>query len=206
MSPTATKTPPKAPKARNPLTELDQLEQAWREAETRAGEASSKHAEAFNGHRELADQRRRLAHGDPNLVDHLGNPNPDIENNPIRQLDTEAEKLGDVADLQARKDHARRLADAEKGRWSAYVSDNFTEIVHALEPEAEAKVAAVRAAGEQLAAAAADWLGFHARSVELTTPVAWINAQSVPDNGGPTKLKEGAEGLTLPLPLPRLPS
>jgi hypothetical protein len=200
---TATKA--KAPKAPDLLAEVDRLERAWREAEAKAKDAGTKHAQAFNRHTELADQRRRLAHREPHLVDHLGQPNPDITDNPVKAIDAEIAKLGDVNDLLARRDHARRLTEAAKQDWAGLVAEHFTEIVSALEPEAEAKVAAVQAAGEQLAAAVNDWLLMHARAVELTTAVAHVDGRSVPDNGGPTKLKQDAEALTLPLPLPRLP-
>jgi hypothetical protein len=129
-----------------------------------------------------------------------------VADNAVAKIDKKIEQLGDLADLGARVEHARRLEGAAKRAWEAFIAQNFRAVVASITPEAKAMSAAIRAAGDQLAAALDDWLRMHGRSVGLTVPVAGIDGRSVPDPGPIVGLKRSVENLDVPPPLPSGPS
>jgi len=143
------------------LAELKQLEAAWADAERHARAASVEHYSTLNRARELVDERQRVAHRDPTLVDHQGNPAE--PGNPIAKLDAQLGELGDLEELAARARHAAEVAAKCKADAYAFIGPNFERIVEALHDEAVARRAAVQAAATALADEAEAYLGFAQR-------------------------------------------
>ncbi len=146
---TATKAKPKSE-----LTELERFEARWAKAAEEAKALGHEHHTKLTRARELGDQRQRLTHRQPGLVDHHQQPLATINDNPVVQLDRETEALGDLADLGAQVEHARQLERVAKQDVQAYVAEHYTAILEALEAEgdrhAEALNAAIATVAEEL--------------------------------------------------------
>ncbi len=143
---TATKAKPKSE-----LTELERFEAKWAKAAEEAKALGHEHHTKITRAQELGDQRQRLTHRQPGLVDHHQQPLASIKDNPIVQLDQETEALGDLADLRAQVEHARQLERVAKDDTQAYVAEHYTGILEALEAEGDGHAEALNAAIGDLA-------------------------------------------------------
>ena len=124
------------------LAGLAEREEAWGEAKAEAGQLSTEFTAKLNQARALTDRRHQLITREPGLVDHQLNPLPG-KDNPVAAIDAELTALGDVVDLQARMDHARKLEERAKQAAQDFTSAHLDEILAALEPQAEATAAEV---------------------------------------------------------------
>ena len=143
---TATKTRPKA----DSLAELQARERAHSEAKAHASELGSEWGAKSREYEALQDHRRRLVYRNPALVDHHGNADPDVEDNPVAAIDAQVAGLGDLGDLQARVHHARRLEQSAKQAADDFTCAHLDELFAAAVPEAEAMSAEVARVMAQL--------------------------------------------------------
>ncbi len=91
------------PNIEDGLSEREQkLSEASAAADRLARELGGKLKEA----QALIDQRRQLVHHQPELVTHTGEPTS--KSNEVAGIDRELRKLGDLEDLRAQAEHARR--------------------------------------------------------------------------------------------------
>jgi len=151
----------------DPLAQLEQLEQTHAEAKAEADkigrEAYAKQRRAS----ELTEERRRLVHRSPGLVDHRDQPLASIKSNPIAAIDAEIEKLGDLADEAAKAAHAGRLAARAEADIRGHVSEHFAAIVAAELPTREAEAEDVRNLAASLIAGLDRYVGGNQRSTHL---------------------------------------
>jgi hypothetical protein len=132
---TATKTRPKT----DVRAALAEREQAWADAKAEADSLGSEFDQKFRQAEALGDEPRRLIQHEPGLVDHHGNPV--AEDNPAAAIDRQLTALGDLADLLARKEHARALAERAKQAATDYTCAHLDVLLAELQTEAEATVA-----------------------------------------------------------------
>ena len=159
---TATKTRPKA----DPLVELQARERAHAAAKATASGLGSEFGAVSRQLQALQDQRRRLVFHQPGLVDHHGQPNPDVDDNPVAAVDAQIAGLGDVEDLHARMLHARQLEQSAKQAKDDYACAHLDAVFAAFGPDAEALVAKVVGLMAELGAGASEYLGM----------AQWVNA------------------------------
>jgi hypothetical protein len=155
---TATKTRPTT----DVLAALAEREQVWADAKAEASRLGSEFGVKSREAEALRDQRRRLIHDEPGLVDHTGQPAAG-KDNPVKRIDSELAALGDLPDLAAQVQHARQLEERAKQATNDYVAAHLDEILSALGPEANAAVAEVARCMADLAAAAGSYLGMARR-------------------------------------------
>ena len=125
---------PKATKKKSALENLLALEEARDTAKEEASRIGSEYHAKFQQFRGLHDRRHQLAHREPRLIDHQGQPAE--PGNAIAEIDEEIAALGDLNDLQARVEHARKVEDKAKEDVTAYAARSFYAIVAELKPEA----------------------------------------------------------------------
>jgi hypothetical protein len=148
----------------------------------------------------LADQRRRLVHRDPELVDHLGVPvGPD---NPAGEIDKQIAALGDLDDLGRRVEHARQIERSAKQSWGDFVASHYPELIEASKPEAEAVANSANEAARALAEELNRYLEFHSRIAGYTHPVQGITTHVVPGLQEAVDLRRVAESVDLKPPIP----
>ncbi len=164
--PTATKAKPKSE-----LTELGRFEAKWAKAAEEAKALGREHHTKVTRAQELGDQRQRLTHRQPGLVDHHQQPLASIKDNPVVQLDRETEALGDLADLGAQVEHARQLERVAKQDVQAYVAEHYTAILEALEAEGDRHAEALNAAIATVAEELERYIGHCQRLAGLATMV-----------------------------------
>ena len=199
--PTATAT--RKRKTASALEQVHEREAAWKAAQDEATTQGRAAADAVERSRALHDERRRLVHREPGLVDHLNQPLD--KDGPIAALDKEIGELGDLAERQARYDHSRRLTDRAKQSWQDYVAGHLPEIVDELRPEAEAVTETTNGLIAAAHRGAAEYLGF-VRRVEGYVGAAKRDTRSVPGLDAASELVRFLEGWQLVPPLPKVPS
>jgi hypothetical protein len=158
---TATRSRPKT----DVLAGLAEREDAWATAKAEASKLGSELGLKTREGEALVDQRRRLAHHEPGLVDHQGNPNPAVKDNPVAAIDSQLTALGDLVDLRARVEHARALEERAKQSAQDFTCSHLDEILVELEPDGQVLVAEVVRVMGEMHVAAADLLNM-ARRVE----------------------------------------
>ena len=197
---TATRSRTKA----NALAGLDEREQVWQAAKLEAGQLASELGAKSREAEALLTERGRLVHRDPGLVDHQGNPNPDVKDNPVAKVDGQLGKLGklgDLQDLRARMDHARKLEESAKQATHDYTASHLDEILAALGPQAEATVAEITRCMGELAEASRAYLGLAQRVNSLKGTVRERQHLRVPALDVGSDLLRQASG-DQPPPLP----
>jgi hypothetical protein len=154
---TATKTRPKA----DALAALAEREQAWADAKGEADRLGSEFDQKFRQAEALGDERRRLIHHEPGLVDHHGNPVAD--DNAAAAIDRQLTALGDLADLHAQADHARKLEERAKQAATDYTCAQLDALLAELQPQAEATATEVARCMAELAEASTAYLNMARR-------------------------------------------
>jgi hypothetical protein len=195
MASTATKTT--KPSAADGLAERGRkLDKARADASALGTELATKLRQV----QALADERRRLVHRDPTLVDHLGVPvGP---NNPVGKVDQEVEKLGDLQDLAQRAEHARQIERSAQQSWDDYVASHFSELLDAKREEAVAVAASANEAARAFEAELRNYMEFHGRIAGLTRPVPGIDTRIVPGLNTAADLLRLIEPVDLVPPIP----
>ena len=151
------------PRQTDPLAELEAREKAWAEAKATAAGLGSEFGAVSRQLQALQDQRRRLVFHQPALVDYHGQPNPDVDDNPVAAVDAQIAELGDLEDLHARMLHARQLEQSAKQAKDDYTVAHLDELFAAFGPDAEALVAEVVGLMAELGAGASEYLGMAQR-------------------------------------------
>ena len=173
---TATKTKTTKP---SPLAKIKAAEAAWAKAQDAASEASREHSERMRLTQGLTDERRRLAHHDPELVNYKGQPaKPD---NAIAKIDLKLAKL-DVDDAAARVNHARELERVARQRFEDLVRAHGDALDAKRRPEGEALLAEYVEKAAALAEVSERILGFGKRSFELAH-IRQIDTRRIPIDG-----------------------
>lgn len=193
---TATKT-----KSDDPLVELQRLEDASGKVKGLADRLSRDHYSKLLRHRDLQDERRRLIHREPGLVDHTSAPID--EENAIASLDREIAGLGDLDDLGAQKDHAGLLAVRANETVRAYVKENYASVIRDLRGQGEARAAAANAGASVAREEAMAYVNFCNRVANLVHIVGG-DTRSVPGMDAAHELAKANDGWDLPLPLPEV--
>jgi hypothetical protein len=166
MTPTATK-PPKPKPAQSPLKALEEREAEITALRAEARDLGRRSKEAHDQFRALHDERQRLTVREPGLFDHTGQPNPDVKDNPVAEVDKALRLLPDINDLAAQYEHSKKLqARAEQGLRD-YVASRSAELAAALEPLAESVLADAEAKITEAQVAADAVLGFAQRWEQL---------------------------------------
>ena len=152
--------------------------------------------------RQLTDERVELVNRQPELVDHRHAPVD--EANAVADVDRRLAELGDLGDLAARVEHARRLEQSARQRFEDLVRNNRDELHASRVPEGEALVDAYREAGATLVAVAEQLLGFAQRSQEIEAICGFARERRVPIDEASRRLREAREiaASTPPVPLP----
>lgn len=183
------------------LAELEKYEERWQAAADGASQASRTFAEKHAKALALLDQARAAAHRDPELIDHQGNPvDP---KNEVGKLHGEIAKLGDLADLQARAEHARKIEEKAKREAHAFIAENYDAIVEALEPEAETIKRAVQERAQALAEVADSYLGMVQRVQGFQAADRTLSSIRVPgleDASNLVRIAQGFRDTELPNP------
>jgi hypothetical protein len=123
------------------LASLAEREETWAAAKAEADRIGTELGVKARQAEALVDERRRLVHHEPGLTDHQGNPNPGVKDNPVAEVDSQLTALGDLVDLRAQYDHARRLEERAKQSAEDYTAAHLDAILAALQPDADALVA-----------------------------------------------------------------
>jgi hypothetical protein len=160
---TATPTRRKA----DPLTELHRREQAIEKARKQDRRDGRDLANKVQRSRELHDERRRLIHREPGLVDHLGNPVD--KKNPIAEIDREIASLGDLTEAQAKYEHAKALLVRAEQSLRDYVAAHIEAILDGTRPESQTITDELNAAIANAREKADAYLGHVQRCEQLTT-------------------------------------
>jgi hypothetical protein len=200
---TATPTKPKLTPARA-LAEFTKRGEKWAEAKRVHNELARELADKLTASRQLHDQRQALFHYEPELFDHHNHPVSD--DNAAAAIDRDLEALGDLSELQAKVDHAARLAESAKQAQGDYAGAHFAAIVEGRRSEAEAvKEAVARDTATALTSAAA-YLDF----IRWSEGVCTFSGRSprlvagLESAGELLRVLEGWD--RLPVPLPEMPS
>jgi hypothetical protein len=125
---TATKSKPA------PLERVKQAEVAWLGTRDAATAAGREHSETANRARALEDQRRKVVHQHPELVNHRHEP-VDTEN-PVAKIDAELAKL-DVADAELKYRHCQELERVARQRFQDLVRAHGPAVEEARREEGE---------------------------------------------------------------------
>jgi hypothetical protein len=145
------------------LASLAEREETWAAAKAEADRIGTELGVKARQAEALVDERRRLVHHEPGLTDHQGNPNPGVKDNPVAEVDSQLTALGDLVDLRAQYDHARRLEERAKQSAEDYTAAHLDAILAALQPDADALVAEVARRMAELAEASGAYLGMAGR-------------------------------------------
>jgi hypothetical protein len=194
---TATRTEP------NVRAAFDEREAKYAEARAKASQLGSDFGIKLRRAQELHDERRRLAHKDPALVDHTGAPVS--EDNPVAAFDREIQELGDLEDLNQRAEHARKLEQSAKQSLDDYIATHFWELMETFQAEAQAVADSTNEAAKGLAHELHRYLRFHQRMAGLTAPVQGITAHVVPGLDAVSNFLKVVEAIDLPAPIPQTP-
>ncbi len=172
---TATRKPPK----HTALRELEELEQAQAEAAEEASTLGREHGKTARQLQALHDERRRLIFREPGLADHNHRPLDSIKQNPVAALDKQLAEVGDLAELEAKRDHARELERVARQRVETFVAAHLAAILAALAPEGAARAEAVQAQIQALSEDTEAYLDFHRRVSGIVAAVRG-DTRSVP--------------------------
>jgi hypothetical protein len=185
------------------LEGLKDREQKWAKAQADASALARDHGAKIRRAQELNDERGRLIHRDPSLVDHLGVPvGPD---NPVGEIDKKIAALGDVEDLWRQVEHARRLEESAKQSWDDFVASHFWELIEAHWPAGEAIANSANEAARVLVEELNRYLEFHSRIAGFTHPLPNVTTHIVPGLEAAANFLKVAESIDLQPPLPELP-
>jgi chromosome segregation ATPase len=150
--PTSTKT--------DVLTELTAREQKAESARAEANAAGVKLSEERSKVEALQGELRRLYSENPEDFDHLRQPvKPSSEAGKIAK---QLEKL-DLEDVHARSLHASQVSTSADQALRDYAAAHYTELLEAIEPQAEAAADEVQRCGQALNAAAQQYMGIAQR-------------------------------------------
>ena len=191
-----------ATKTKSAAAELEKLKTVQAKADAEASRLGREHGEHQRRHRALSDERQRLAHREPGLVTHTGEPNTRVKANPISTIDEQLAAIPDLGDLYAQVEHARRIADRARLDVETFVGENTVELHEALRPKADAVAANVNELAKgQLLDALNDYLAVHGEAVALTIPLAGIDGRAVPGIDAVANLRQVLENVDLPAPI-----
>jgi hypothetical protein len=98
-------------------------EAAWAAAERAVSKLSREFSQKLARTRELEEQRRRAINADPSLVNHRDEPIS--KRNSIAAIDRELEAVGDLAEFNAKVEHAKRLATSAKRACADYAAEHY---------------------------------------------------------------------------------
>lgn len=192
-----------ATRPKDVLAELKAVEKRWTEAAAEASRIGTEHHTKVTRFRALHDERHRLIHRDPRLVDHLDAPvGPD---NPVGKIDQELAKVGDLGDSEAKRNHADELERVAKQDAHAFLAENFWPLMEALRPEAERMAATVHQRIEAVAEAVESYLAFVQRVQAYTVPIQGVTTHLIPGLDESSALKRTLGEWTLPVPIPDTP-
>jgi hypothetical protein len=186
---------------KNPYIELESLEAEWTKAKDKETQLGRELKAALELTAALHAQRETLAHREPSLVDHHGNPgSPD---NPVGLIDAELAKAPDPNELAAKREHARKLTEKAKERVHDHIATNFAKVVEAFRPDAEKAATDVADAITPAIEATERYLAAHSRATGLTAPVPWLDGRNVPGIDSASELLKALRNLQhLPTPIP----
>jgi hypothetical protein len=194
MTPTQTRTKPSV------LDGLKERQQKWDKAQADASALGTEHGTKVKAAQALADERRRLVHRNPVLVDHLGAPvGPD---NPVGEIDKKLAELGDLQDLWAQVQHARKIAESARQSRDDFVVSHYSELLEAKRPEAEAVANSANQAAKPLVEELKRYLEFHGEIASYTVPVQGITTHVVPGLEAAVGFLKVVEGIDLQPPIP----
>lgn len=197
---TATESKPKLTPA-TALAEFEKRQKLWDDAEQNVSDLSRELADLLTRTRQLHDERRKLAHRSPDLVNHLGHPVGKADN-PIREIDKALNALDDLGEAQAKVDHARALANSKKQATADYAAAHAPLIRDGRRAQREeltvATNAAIAAARDHVAA----YLNAN-KGEQGFSALAGRNPREVPGYEHSADLTRILNGFTdLPVPLP----
>ena len=184
MSTTATRPQSKLTPARA-YQECNMRGKRWADAEDVYRQHSRELAAKVAAWRALHDERHKLIRRDPQLVNHLDEPVGGKEN-PIRAIDAKLQKLGDLAEGEARVKHAKA---------------HFPLVVEGRRTEAEQMAARVNAEVAETREVADEYLT-SVRWSEGLCHLAGRSARDVPGLEAVAELLRVLEGWDLPAPIP----
>jgi hypothetical protein len=130
----ATTTTPKPKSARSVLVDLERREAEVAELEAKARDLGSESQSARNQIKVLNEERRKLIHREPALVDHRGRPTETIADNAILDVDKKLNACADAADLEAQHLHARQVADRAEQSVRDWTKSRTDALAEALAP------------------------------------------------------------------------
>lgn len=200
MTAIATRTKPRLTPAKA-LAEFKRREESWGEAEQAHRDVSRLFADKVARSRQLHEERRKLIHRNPQLVDHLDAPIG--ESNPIHPIDRELEQVGDLGEFQAKVAHAQRLATSAKQAAADFIAAHYPLVIEGRRQEAEHVAATVNERVAEARAAAADYLEL-VKSLTGWTVLAQRNPREVPHLDAAVALGRALDGWELPPPLPEV--
>jgi hypothetical protein len=170
-----TKPPKEAVKA---LKELQRLEADAVKADAKAREVSGQLTRARAEHDEINRRRYLLLEDRPELETPTGAPAE--AGNDLDLLEKQRAKIGDLNDLQAAYNHARKIENRCNQRITEYIAQHYPQLVDAFRPEAEAAAQQFAEAVETAKQAAYHYRGIKQRAEGLTGPVQGITTRVVP--------------------------
>jgi hypothetical protein len=184
------------------LAEFLKREAAWGEGEAEVRRRSRELADALTRSRALHDERRKLIHRNPQLVNHLDEPIG--RDNPITAIDREMKQIGDLPEFEAKAAHAKRLATSAKQAAADYIAAHYPLVIEGRREEAERVTANANEKLAETRTAAAEYLGL-VQSLIGWTVLAQRNPRDVPHLDGAAELSRLLKGWALQPPLPELP-
>ena len=183
--------------AMDQLLQLEDEVNKARQLSVEAGSTLKRNTDEANA---LLDERRRLAHQDPKLVDHRGMPSG-VANNPIEEIDKRLREY-DLEDDHARYEHAKRLLAQAEDEVRAFIPPVFWQLVEAVTPEAEQAAEDVRAAMAEAHAAVERYIDVYRRVLGLTAPMAEVDGRDIPGLDHAAVLAKAVREIELPVPVP----
>ncbi|MEK6327590.1 MAG: hypothetical protein AABM66_08745 [Actinomycetota bacterium] len=192
-----------ATRSKDVLAQLKAVEKRWADAQAEASRLGTEHHQKVQRFRELHDERHRLIHREPSLVDHTGQPVK--ADNPVGQIDQAIADLGDPEDSQARSQHADELARVAKEEAHQFFAENFWSIMDCLRSDGERAQTAVDQRIAATAEAVDAYLHFVQRLQAYTVPMQGITTHLIPGLDQASALKRELENWTLPVPVPDTP-
>lgn len=190
--------------AKEALKSFQTAEREHTEAAARANEAGRILKAERERAIELSNQRNGLADREPRLILHTNEANPEIEGNPIIAIDEELAKI-DLADLQARLDHARKLEAKAKLDLDALIFASYSRLEEALAPEAEAAQEKALAALREAEASLEEFAGWHRRFIHLASQAPGLDGRTVRGMEHIGQLQRALRDPALPSPIPVKP-
>ena len=188
-----------------PANALSQLEALEREVEKARADRSAKGVatkQASDQYRSLAGERERLIKRDPSLVDHNGGP---ISANAVTKVDKAILSLGDLNDLAAQYEHAKKHEAAARSNIDEHIRANYAELAEDVRPGGEQVVAEVAETVAAAREALDHYIAYYQRSAGLTAPIQGITTHVVPGIDSASHLRRVLADLeNLPVPAPVL--